>query len=69
MCGAAKPDSVDRPIAGLPDASAMPRAAEMPTRSPVKLPGPVVTEMRSSPANSASARSITRAISGISASA
>ena len=48
ICGAAKPASVDRPIAGLPAASAMPRAAEMPTRRPVKLPGPVVTAMRSS---------------------
>ena len=44
-----------RPMAGLPAASAMPRAAEMPTRSPVKLPGPVVTAMRSSSANSISA--------------
>ena len=47
----------------------MPRAAAMPTRSPVKLPGPVVTAMRSSAANSSPARSMTRAISGISASA
>ena len=45
MCGAAKPDSVDRPTAGFPAASARPRAADMPTRSPVKLPGPVVTAM------------------------
>src|SRR5258708_1777765 len=29
----------------------MPRAAERPTRKPVKLPGPVVTAMRSSDAN------------------
>ena len=69
MQGAAKAASVERPIAGLPAASAMPRAAEMPTRRPVKLPGPVVTAMRSSAAKSRPARSITRAISGISASA
>ena len=30
------------PTTGLPAASAMPRAAESPTRNPVKLPGPVV---------------------------
>ena len=35
-------------MAGFDAASAMPRAAEMPTRRPVKLPGPVVTAMRSS---------------------
>ena len=63
------PTSVDRPTAGLPAASAMPRAAEMPTRSPVKLPGPTVTAMRSSSAKSQRAASITRAISGITASA
>ena len=39
------------PTTGLLAASAMPRAAESPTRSPVKLPGPVVTAMRSSAAN------------------
>ncbi len=60
---------MERPIAGLPAASAMPRVADIPTRSPVKLPGPVVTAMRSRSANSMSARSITRATSGISASA
>ena len=47
----------------------MPRAAEMPTRRPVKLPGPVVTAMRSRLANSIPAWSITRAISGMMASA
>ena len=35
------------PTTGLSAASAMPRAAESPTRKPVKLPGPVVTAMRS----------------------
>ena len=35
------------PTTGLLAASAMPRAAESPTRKPVKLPGPVVTAMRS----------------------
>src|SRR4051812_25247845 len=69
MCGAAKPTSVVSPIAGLPAASAIPRAAEMPTRSPVKLPGPVVTAMRSISRNSTPASSMTLAISGISASA
>ena len=39
-----------RPTTGLLAASAMPRAAESPTRNPVKLPGPVVTAMRSSSA-------------------
>src|SRR3954468_17710234 len=68
-CGAANAESVERPMAGLPAASAMPRAAEMPTRSPAKLPGPTVTAMRSSPANSQRAASITRAISGMMASA
>src|SRR5882724_2976081 len=47
----------------------MPRAAAMPTRSPVKLPGPVVTPIRSSAANGMSAWRMTRAISGINASA
>src|ERR1700676_5579715 len=47
----------------------MPRAAESPTRSPVKLPGPVVTAMRSSAAKAMAASLITRAISGIRASA
>jgi hypothetical protein len=42
MNGAAKAASVDRPTAGLPEASAIPRAAAMPTRRPVKLPGPEV---------------------------
>ena len=56
-------------MAGLAAASAMPRAAEMPTRRPVKLPGPVVTAMRSSAENGMSACCMTRAISGISASA
>ena len=51
-CGAASAESVERPIAGLPAASAMPRAAEMPTRRPVKLPGPTVTAMRLRSANS-----------------
>jgi hypothetical protein len=69
MWGAAKPASVDNPTAGLPAASAMPRAAEMPTRRPVKQPGPVVTAMRSIAAKSTPAWSITRAISGMIASA
>src|SRR5437588_3667356 len=68
-CGAASAASVDNPIAGLPAASAIPRAAEMPTRSPVKLPGPTVTAMRSSSVNSQRAASITRAMSGMTASA
>ena len=69
MKGAAKAASVDSPTAGLPAASAMPRAAAMPTRRPVKLPGPVVTAMRSISAKSSRAASITRLIIGISASA
>src|SRR6266516_4364938 len=47
----------------------MPRAAAIPTLSPVKLPGPTVTAMRSRSANPVPAWSITRARSGISASA
>ena len=47
-------------MAGLAAASAMPRAAEMPTRRPVKLPGPVVTAMRSSAENAMSAWRMTR---------
>src|ERR1700722_12771214 len=47
----------------------MPRAADSPTRSPVKLPGPVVTAIRSRAANARPACLITRAISGIRASA
>src|SRR5438045_3411184 len=69
ISGAARAASVESPTAGLPAASAMPRAAEIPTRSPVKLPGPVVTAIRSSWANSTPAPLITRAMSGISVSA
>ena len=47
----------------------MPRAAAMPTRKPVKLPGPTVTAMRSSSEKSRRAAFMTRWISGISASA
>src|SRR5882757_3168126 len=47
----------------------MPRAAERPTRNPVKLPGPVVAAMRSSASNATPEAFITRAISGIRASA
>src|SRR4051812_6631574 len=47
----------------------MPRAADSPTRRPVKLPGPVVTAMRSRPAKPMPDCLMTRAISGISASA
>jgi hypothetical protein len=46
--------------AGLAAASAMPRAAAMPTRMPVKLPGPVVTAMRSMRGNGMSALRMTR---------
>ena len=56
-------------MAGFAAASSMPLAAEMPTRSPVKLPGPVVTAMRSSAPYAISAFFMTREISGISASA
>ena len=69
MNGAAEAASVARPTTGLPAASAIPRAAEMPTRNPVKLPGPVVTAMRSSAAKAMSARVHHAAISGIRASA
>src|SRR5271168_1922410 len=47
----------------------MPRAAAMPTRRPVKLPGPVVTAIRSISENVKFAASITRFRSGIRASA
>ena len=46
-----------------------PRAAAIPTRMPVKLPGPVVTAMRSMAVKSAPLISSTRAINGIRASA
>ena len=67
--GAASAASVVSPTAGLPVASAMPRAAATPTRNPVKLPGPTVTAMRSRAPNSMPAAFITAAIIGISASA
>src|SRR5262249_18225902 len=47
----------------------MPRAAATPTRRPVKLPGPIVTAMRSSSTNSIPASLMTAAISGTRASA
>src|SRR6202051_1475135 len=50
-------------------ARAMPRAAAMPTRNPVKLPGPVVTTTRSRSRKAVCASSITLRMSGISASA
>ena len=67
ISGAAKAASVDRPTAGLPAASAMPRAAAMPTRRPVKLPGPAVTAMRSRSAKSQRRRAPSRARSAASA--
>src|SRR5262249_28806432 len=69
MNGAAKAASVDRPTAGLPVARAIPRAAAIPTRSPVKLPGPVVTAIRSRSVNSSCALCRICATSGIKASA
>ena len=57
------------PTTGLSAANAIPRAAERPTRSPVKLPGPVVAAMRSSAENGSPDCFMTRAISGIRASA
>src|SRR3984957_9935231 len=50
-------------------ATPKPRAADMPTRKPVKLPGPVVTTTRPRSANVTPDCCITRARSGISASA
>src|SRR3984893_17121284 len=47
----------------------MPRAAAMPTRNPVKLPGPVVTTTRSRSRKAVPASSMIRRMSGISASA
>ncbi len=69
MSGAANAASVDTPTAGMPQASAMARAALIPTRSPVNEPGPTVTAMRSSAAKPPSIRPTTRSMSGISASA
>ena len=69
ICGAAKEASVVSATIGFPAASAMPRAAATPTRIPVKLPGPIVTAIRSSSANSSFASLITWAIIGIRASA
>ena len=67
--GAAYAVRVVNPTTGFSAASAMPRAAESPTRNPVKLPGPVVTAIRSSDMNATPEAFITRAISGIRASA
>ena len=47
----------------------MARAAEMPTRKPVKLPGPTVTATRSMRGEAALDRAMTRSSIGISASA
>ena len=47
----------------------MPRAAESPTRNPVKLPGPTETAILSMEPNPPSTFAITRSISGINASA
>ena len=69
ISGAAKADKVVSPTAGLPVASASPRAAAMPTRSPVKLPGPTVTAKRSRLSKPPPNWIMTRSISGISASA
>src|SRR3989304_1218951 len=69
MNGAAYAASVERPTTGLLAARPMPRAAARPTRIPVKLPGPVVTAIRSTHAKSSPAAPSTRAISGINASA
>ena len=69
ISGAAKAASVVIPTAGLAAAAAIPRAAAIPTRSPVKLPGPTVTAMRSSVAKSSVVSSRNRAIIGIRASA
>src|ERR1700694_2758118 len=68
-CAAANAARVETPTAGFPLARAMPRAAAIPTLSPVKLPGPTVTAMRSRSSNRISAWSITRARSGMRASA
>ena len=58
------------PTTGLPVASARPRAAATPTRTPVKLPGPTVTAMRSRSAKaSPAALHHVSAIIGISRSA
>src|SRR5262245_1882797 len=67
--GAARAASVETPTACLPAASAMPRAAAIPTRNPVKLPGPTVTAMRSRSESRSAAWFMTRARSGIRASA
>ena len=47
------------PSAGLPVASASPRAAAIPTRSPVKRPGPTVTAIASRAANASPASAMT----------
>src|SRR5665213_1455419 len=67
--GAAKAASVDSPMTGFAAASPSPRAAAMPTRRPVKLPGPVGTAKRSICEKSSLLAAMTRAISGIKASA
>jgi ABC-2 type transport system ATP-binding protein len=50
LTGAASASSVVTPIDGIFSASASPRAAETPTRRPVKEPGPMETAMAPRPA-------------------
>ncbi len=57
------------PTVAMPDASASPRAAATPTRTPVKLPGPTVTAMRPISENASPASCITSSIIGMSRSA
>ena len=57
------------PTTGRPDASAKPRAAATPPRTPVNVPGPTVTAMRSRSEKASPASCITSEIIGISRSA
>src|SRR5581483_3614123 len=69
MSGAVKAASVEIPTTGFFVTSPKPRAADKPTRSPVKLPGPMVTAKRSIASNLTPAFFITLSTIGSSCSA
>ncbi len=67
--GAARAARVETPVTGILQATPIARAAAIPTRSPVKDPGPTVTATRPSDAKPPSTRAMTRSINGKRASA
>ena len=60
----ASDSSVETPTSGIPRAPASARAVAIPIRSPVNVPGPTPTAIRSTSSQPAPARSSTSAISG-----